>query len=208
MLEHIKRVIPGDRMTVAEFFEYAPEDRKAELINGVLVMPSPALLSHESLQGFLLAVLRIFVRRRGLGVVLGSRTALDMGIEYQAYEPDILFVGRDRQHIVQEHGIMGAPDFIVEILSRGAKSIDRGIKRQVYQEAGVGELWLPDPAGQKTSRFYQRPAPGASMTEVKFEHGVLRSSVIPGFYVRDTWLWPSDDQRPDELTVLRELGVV
>ncbi len=208
MLEHIRRVHPGDRMTVAEFFEYAPEDRKAELINGVLVMPSPALLSHEQLQGFLFTILRIFVNVRQLGVVLGSRTALDMGIEYQAYEPDILFVRHERQAIVQEHGVLGAPDLVVEILSRGSKAIDRGIKRQVYQEAGVQELWLPDPAGGKTSRFYQRRAPDQAMTEVRFEDGVLRSTAVPGFYVRAEWLGPPQGQRPDELSALRELGVL
>ena len=208
MLNHIKRVHPGDRMTVAEFFEEAPEDRKAELIDGALIMPSPALLGHELLQGFLYTLLKFYVASKRLGLVLGSRTALDLGIEYQAYEPDILFVRQERLAIVQEHGVVGPPDLVIEVLSRGTKSLDRGIKRRVYQEAGVAELWLADPAGPQTSRFYQRPTPDGKMDEVKLVDGVLRSTTVPGFYVRQEWLWPPQGQPRDELAALRELGVL
>ncbi|MFN8484379.1 MAG: Uma2 family endonuclease [Anaerolineae bacterium] len=207
MLSRIKRVPAGDRMTVAGFFESAPEDRKAELIDGVLVMPSPASTSHELLQGFLLAVLRIYVHAGGLGAVLGSRTALDLGIEYQAYEPDILFVRRDRADIIHEQGVAGAPDLVIEILSRGTMSVDRTVKRQVYNQAGVGELWLIDPAGARGSRFYQRTA-GGEMAEVALVDGVLRSTTVEGFFVKEEWLWPPEDRQHDELVALRELGVL
>lgn len=147
-----------------------------------------------------------FVRVRGLGEVLGSRTALDLGVEFHAYEPDILFVRAERLDIVQEHGVMGAPDLVVEILSRGSKTVDRGVKRQVYSQAGVGEMWLIDTDGPKGLRFYQR-APGGEMALVAFTDGVLRSSVVPGFFLRADWLCPTG-ARPDELAVLRELGVL
>lgn len=208
MLNRIKRVPAGDRMTVAEFFESAPEDRKAELIDGVLVMPSPASMSHELLQLFLASILSSYVQVRDLGTVLGSRTALDLGIEYQAYEPDILFVRRERAEILQEHGVMGAPDLIIEILSRGTKSVDRTVKRQVYNQAGVGELWLIDPAGVKGSRFYQRRVAGGEMVEVQLVDGVLHSTTVDGFFVRDEWLWPPHGQRRSNVAALRELGVL
>ncbi|MEK7277621.1 MAG: hypothetical protein AAB427_09750, partial [Chloroflexota bacterium] len=67
----LPKVAPGDRMTDDEFFEFAPEDRKAELIGGILVMPSPAFDPHEDRQGFLLTILRSFARHKQLGVVLG-----------------------------------------------------------------------------------------------------------------------------------------
>lgn len=207
MFKPKRPIAPGDRMTVAEFFEFAPADHKAELIDGVLVMPSPALLTHERLQVFLITILSFFVRVHRLGEVLGSRTALDLGVEFHAYEPDILFVRADRLHILHEHGVMGAPDLVVEIMSRGSKTVDRGVKRQVYSQAGVGELWLIDTDGPRGSRFYQR-APTDEMALVDFTGGALRSSVVPGFFLRADWLWPPSGERPDELTVLRELGVL
>jgi hypothetical protein len=35
------RVEIAERMTAEEFFRDAPEDRKAELIDGVMIVPSP-----------------------------------------------------------------------------------------------------------------------------------------------------------------------
>ena len=207
MLNRIKPVPAGDRMTVAEFFESAPEDRKAELIDGVLVILGPAVLSHELLQGFLLVVLGLYVEANDLGYVLGSRTALDLGIEYQAYEPDILFVRREHADIIHEQGVVGAPDLVIEILSRGTMSVDRTVKRQVYNQAGVAELWLIDPAGATGSRFYQR-GPAGEMVEAALVDGSLRSTTVDGFFVRQEWLWPPTGQQRDDLAALRALGVV
>jgi Uma2 family endonuclease len=39
-----------------------------------------------------------------------------------------------------------APDWVCEILSPSTSRIDRGPKRRLYAEAGVGHLWLLDPA--------------------------------------------------------------
>jgi Uma2 family endonuclease len=208
MIEKLRRVAPGDRMTVAEFFAVAPEDRKAELIDGVLVMPTPASTSHERLQRFLLTVLHIFVSCRRLGEVLGSRTAVDLGIEYQVYEPDILFVAAERTYLIQEQGVMGVPDLVVEILSPSTQALDRSVKRHTYAQAGVRELWLVDPEDEAGSRFYQRHDPAGPLVEVVFEGGILHSLAVPGFYLKAEWLWPESGQLPDEVEVLRELGVL
>jgi Uma2 family endonuclease len=203
----IKSAAPGDRMTVEEFFEIAPEDRKAELIDGVLIVYSPATDAHENLLGFLLSVLRLYTHQRNLGEVRGSRTALRLGQEYHAYEPDILFVSRERAEIVREDGVHGAPDLVVEILSPGTRSLDQGVKRHTYALAGVRELWLIDPEGEHLSGFYQRE-PGGALKEVSMSEGVLRSLALPGFFLRAEWLWPPSGRLPDEIEVLRALGVL
>ncbi|OGO39854.1 MAG: hypothetical protein A2Z04_03335 [Chloroflexi bacterium RBG_16_57_9] len=209
MLEaRLRTIAPGDRMTVEEFFEVAPEDRKAELIDGVIVIPSLAHDPHENVQGFIFSVLRIYANSRDIGIVRGSRTALKLGIEYHAYEPDILFVSRERSDIVKEEGVFGAPDLVIEILSRGTKTLDRGLKRWVYAAAGVAELWLIDPDGEKRSRFYQRPSATAELVEVKFVEGVLHSTTVPGFFLRVEWFWTPSGELPNELDVLRALGVI
>jgi Uma2 family endonuclease len=205
--ELIQSAAPGDRMRVEEFFEIAPEDRKAELIEGALIVYSPATDPHENLLGFLLSVLRIYTRQRNLGEVRGSRTALRLGMEYQAYEPDILFVSQDRAEIVKEEGVYGAPDLVVEILSPGTRSLDRGVKRHIYAIAGVKELWLIDPEGEDLSSFYQREL-GGELKEVSMREGILRSLAVPGFFLRAEWLWPPSGRLPDEIEVLRALGVL
>ncbi len=201
----LPKVAPGDRMTDDEFFQFAPEDRKAELIGGVLVVPPPPYDPHEDHQGFLLTILRAFVRHNRLGVALGSRTAAHLQTG-ENYEPDILFVAAARTQIVRREGIFGPPDLVVELLSPGTATLDWGVKRRVYAQSGVRELWMIDPNGLDGSAFFQREESG--LKEVAFEEGVLRSLAVPGFYLRAEWLWPASGELPDEIGVLKELGVL
>lgn len=46
-MQMLSRVEVMERITTADFFRDAPEDRKAELIDGVMIMPSPPLIIHE-----------------------------------------------------------------------------------------------------------------------------------------------------------------
>ena len=181
------RVEIAERMTAEEFLELAPEDRKAELIDGEMVMPSPPLDIHERLFGFLHALLHVYVEQHNLGEVRGSRTPVILASD-QVYEPDILFVARERADIITPRGVMGAPDFVIEILSRGTAAYDRGPKLRGYERAGVKEVWLIDPYGPAGTEFYWlkegRYAPAS------VEEGVLRSVAIPGFAIRVEWLWP------------------
>jgi len=157
----LSRVEVAERMTSEEFFRYAPEDQKAELIDGVMIMHSPPLVIHEKLQGFLYTLLRTYVEESDLGEVLGSRTPVELEVE-QTYEPDILFVARERAGIVESKGVFGAPDLVIEILSAGTVHYDRGSKFRAYERAGVRELWLIDPygpAGRVLPTARQTPRP-------------------------------------------------
>lgn len=184
------RVEIAERMTAEEFFRDAPEDRKAELIDGVMVIFPPALTIHERLRGFLLGLLYIYAEERDLGEVLDSRTAVELAPE-QVPEPDILFVRKERQEIIQEKGVIGAPDFVIEILSASTMRNDRGAKFRAYERAGVRELWLIDPYGPDGTQFFRLQ--GNQFVEVQAdEQGILRSVAIAGFWIDVHGLWPRD----------------
>ncbi len=186
----LTRVEVAERMTSEEFFRYAPEDRKAELIDGVMIMHSPPLVIHERLFRFLFTLLSTYVDNHDLGEVLGSRTPVKLEVD-QTYEPDILFVSKERASIVQDKGIFGAPDLVIEILSAGTVHYDRGPKFRAYERAGVRELWLIDPYGPAGTEFYQ-------LQDTRFVpvmpdgEGILRSIAMPGFWIDVAWLWPGE----------------
>ena len=182
------RVEVAERMTAAEFWEEAPDDRKAELINGVMVMAPPPLDIHEKLFGFLFSLLRDYVEEHDLGEVRGSRSGVELAPD-QVYEPDILFVSRDRLGIVQRHGLVGAPDLVIEILSASTAAYDRGDKLRTYERAGVRELWLIDPYGPAGTEFYHL-VEDRYLPVVPNTQGILRSNAVPGFWIDATWLWP------------------
>lgn len=70
-------------------------------------------------------------------------------------QPDVLVV-LDRAKLVDE-GIRGAPDFVAEVLSEGSAKKDLFEKRDLYEEAGVGEYWVVDPDSGEVFAF-RRPA--------------------------------------------------
>jgi len=204
MIKTLSRVEVAERLTSKEFFRRAPDDRKAELIDGVMLVSPPPLEIHERLQIFLLRLLGEFVELFDLGALRGSRTAVELEAD-QTYEPDILFVARERVEIIKDEGIFGAPDLVIEILSASTASYDRGAKFRAYERAGVRELWLIDPYGPAGTEFYQRES-GDLKPIMPDADGIVPSIVLPGFKLRTAWLWPAEKFITIR-DVLREMGV-
>ena len=60
-------------------------------------------------------------------------------------QPDIFFVRKERSGLVGRMSLCGAPDLIVEILSRDTREKDLRIKRKIYSRFEVKEYWTVDP---------------------------------------------------------------
>ncbi len=186
----LTRVEVAERMSTDEFLRYAPEDQKAELIDGVMTVASPPLDIHERLQIFLIRLLAGYVEQHDLGEIRGSRTPMILADD-QVFEPDILYVARERVGLIEEKGVFGAPELIVEILSAGTAPHDRGPKFRAYERAGVPEVWLIDPHGPLGTEFFHRRE-GRLEPVMPDAEGVLRSVGLPGFAIRVDWLWPKE----------------
>ena len=64
-------------------------------------------------------------------------------------QPDLMVVCD--QGKVDRHGIHGAPDLVIEILSPASTRYDRLVKFNLYQRAGVREYWIVDPSTRTVS---------------------------------------------------------
>lgn len=202
-VETMETAPPG--LTHWDFMRLAPEDQKAELINGALIIMPPPLDIHERLQVFLVMVIGLFVSHFSLGLVRGSRSAVKIS-EHQTYEPDILFIRKGRESIIASREILEAPDLVIEIISGSTAQYDRGVKRENYEKAGVQELWLIDPYGPAGTQFFQRQ--GDRLIEVAPADGIFHSVALAGLRLQVKWLWPDqNDQLPNPIDVLKELGV-
>ena len=190
-----KRV--DERLTFEEFCDFIDEDQKAHLINGVMIMESPASNTHEDLFGFLYTILRLYTSRKKSGIVRGSRTIIRFS-EYSGAEPDVLFVSNANHHIVKSQYIDGPPDMIVEIVSPSTRHLDKGKKRKLYAQFGVKEYWLIDPSRVTAEFFYNHQ--GNWMPLPVDENGIFHSKVLKDFWLRVDWLFA--EEFPDELEVL------
>lgn len=112
-----------------------------ELINNKIVMPPAPSYEHQDVSGELFVQLRTFAASRELGKV--QHAPLDVYLSKEnVFQPDILFIAKDRLHIVQDGKVKGAPDLVVEILSPGTENFDRKEKRDAYERFGVKEYWV------------------------------------------------------------------
>jgi Uma2 family endonuclease len=130
--------------TGMEAFELMPEGTFCQLINDVLIMSPAPTTPHARTQRKIFSVLNNYVEQKQLGEVYF--TPVDVYLNRKnAFQPDIFYISNERKNIVKVRGIEGAPDLVIEILSKGNEKYDLTEKKIVYEQSGVGEYWVVNP---------------------------------------------------------------
>ncbi len=184
----------------AMFDDLVDEDTKAELIDGVMIVHSPASLPHDDVSGFTRTLFRCFVEEKKQGKILGPDSLIQLGIG-RKFAPDLYFL--DKKQIARRlprKQFDGVPRLVLEVLSPSNRVYDLEEKRLVYQEAGVKEIWFVDPDQQEVIVDRKEKNGYRSITRSK---GILHCSVIPGFWLDVTWLW--QEPLPGTLECLRAI---
>lgn len=166
-------------VTVDEFYAQVEDGQKADLIDGVIYMASPDSPRADDLHLLIAGLMRFYVTTRKIGgKAFGSRVAFELN-EHNAPEPDIAFLRRERLHLVKEGRVAGPPDIAVEIACEGSHERDYEIKKGLYENAGVSEYWIIDPAAKHVEFWVLRD--GRYETLTLEDNRWYRSTVIPGF---------------------------
>lgn len=194
---------PGRRMTEEEFVEWVGEKTRAEWVDGEVIVMSPVRGEHDVLVAWPHSVVRPFVRRNALGEVRGPEFTARLGPERRRRLPDLLFVAESRRGILRRNHVEGAPDLTIEIVSPDSVARDWRDKYLDYQAAGVREDWVIDPMSER-AELYRLDDRGIYQP-VEEKDGKVVSAVLPGFYLRPSWLWQG--KHPDEVAALQEMGL-
>jgi Uma2 family endonuclease len=185
----------GDHLSLLEFerrYEARPEIKKAELIDGVVYMPSPARFTeHAQPHGQMITFLGLYSAATP-GVQLGDNATVRLDLETEV-QPDGLLrlepqVG-GRSRVTADHYLEGPPELVLEIAASSA-SYDLHAKLRVYQRSGVEEYiavqvyerridWLRLREG-----VYQPLQPAAL--------GILCSEIFPGLCLNTAAFWAGD----------------
>ena len=181
------------------FDEMVDEDTKAELIDGVMIVHSPASLHHDNIAGFLRTLMRCYTADKGLGIVLGpdGLVRIKKGRRVGA---DLFFLTQDLVPTPLPKEYKGVPDLFVEVLSPSNRDDDLEDKRPLYREAGVKEIWFVDPEEQQIIVDRRR---GRRYITATKSSGRVESTVIKGFWIEADWLWT--DPLPNEMQCLRDI---
>jgi Uma2 family endonuclease len=193
---------PGDRLTRPEFerrYEAMPHLKKAELIEGVVYVPSP--VRHEG-HGRQHAALNCWLGVYGAstpGVEVSDNATVRLDLDNEP-QPDLLLriVSGGQSRVDSDGFIRGAPELVAEIASSSA-AYDLHQKLTVYRRHGVRESIVWRVLEHAIDWFVLRD--GCYERLQAHETGVLRSAVFPGL-----WLDAAPMIRGDMPTVLKVLA--
>ncbi|WKN41216.1 Uma2 family endonuclease [Tunicatimonas pelagia] len=172
------------RITYQEFLNMEiPDDDNYiyELLNGEIVKYSAPESKHQIASANLHLIMGSYVKQKKLGRVLYAPISVFLG-EYSAPRPDLLFVSTKKQEIIQQKGVMGTPDLMIEIVSPGSVVRDRVHKKEIYQQAGVPEYWIVDPK-YLTVEVYELIDSGYALFQDVEGEGTIESKVIEGLKI-------------------------
>jgi Uma2 family endonuclease len=186
-------------VTEEMFDEITDEDTKAELMDGVMIVHSPASIEHDNVGGFIRALMSFYADVKGTGKVLGPDSLIHLAT-CRKFAPDVFFIRQDRVPSPLPKQFEGAPDLVVEVLSPSNRDDDLEDKRPAYHDAGVEEIWFVDTEYQEVIVDCKR---GKKYVEEIVTAGRVTSTTLQGFWMDVAWLWA--EPLPNRMACLQEI---
>ena len=201
--QDIPPLIRGDFLGRDEFlrrWDAMPEIKRAELIRGVVYMPSPVSRVHGVMENNVGTWLGVY-RAATPGVESANNITWLMGDD-EAPQPDVSL------RVLPKYGgqsrpsgrfVAGAPEFLAEVCI-SSTAYDLNQKLEVYQEAGVRE-YLAVLMRERQVRWHLMRDGQFEVVQLP-EDGICRSEGFPGLWLDGAALLAGDLARV--LTVLHQ----
>ncbi len=166
--------------TIADY-EALPEGAPYQLIDGELIMNAAPHWFHQKALSKLYRKMSDFVEKHDLGEIEFSPVDVYLA-EADVYQPDIVFVGKQRRDIIVDGKIKGAPDLVVEVLSPSTGYYDIAHKKSIYESSDVKEYWILD-YQEGVVEVFENVNGEFKQLERRRKKGTVSSKVLPGFSV-------------------------
>ena len=151
-----------------------PDGKRAELIDGKIYYMSPPSRIHQKISMFLSSEISEYIKKNnGDCEVYAAPFAVFLNENDKNYvEPDISVICDLSK--LDEKGCHGAPDWIIEIVSKSSKTRDYMTKLFKYRTAGVREYWIVDSEKNMTTVY--------AFEQDKVEHYDFEEEIPVGIY--------------------------
>ena len=100
-----------------------------------------------------------------------------MKMSFNVVQPDLLVVCDPAK--LDTHGCLGAPDWIIEIISPSTASKDHIVKRELYERFGVNEYWIVQPMDRLVMVYQLTPDGRYGRPAVYSESDVITVGILP-----------------------------
>ena len=159
-----------------------PEGVRAELIDGEIYYMATPTRTHQKIVGEMYLAVAGFVRSHGGACeVYIPPYAVYLNADNSIYlEPDLTVICDPAKS--EDKGCVGAPDWVVEVVSPSTKRMDYLLKLFKYRTAGVREYWIINPEKRIVS-VYSRNDGNESAEMYSFED-VIPSGIYPDLKIR------------------------
>lgn len=162
----MSKIIQLSQLDLNQTYSYADYltwqfDERVELIKGNVMVMSPAPnVQHQRISADLNGLLYNFFKHKKCKFFAApfdvrlydrKKSLLASKEIYTVLQPDLCVICNPE--LLDLQGCNGAPDWIIEIVSKGNSKRDLQIKYQLYQESGVSEYWLVFPNDQIIHQF-------------------------------------------------------
>lgn len=182
LFEHNKQLVVSQISNKKEYtkddYMLLPEGAPYQLIHGKLIFMASAKTNHQIISNNLSLEISIQVKKHKLGEILTA--PMDVHFDKKnIFQPDLLFVSIKRKAIIKDW-IMGAPDFVVEILSKSTEKRDRNQKMQTYGQYEVIEYWIVNLSAENIEVYHNKNKE-MQLVQTAEKNNTIVSKAIDGF---------------------------
>lgn len=171
--------------TYADLATFPDDGLRREIIDGELIVTAAPYVRHQRVLRELVGIFWTHLKAQGGGEMLFAPADVVFS-EINIVEPDLLFVPDDRQEILTEKNLQGAPALVVEVVSD--TRMDRVRKRDLYERFGVPEYWIVDPEADRVE-IYRLAGDGYAKPEILEPGETLTYERLPGLAIDLTQLF-------------------
>jgi Uma2 family endonuclease len=181
---------PADDKKIYTYGDYLhwPEGERRELIEGIPynMIPVPSI-EHQRISGEFFRQISNFLFDTDCEIFAAPfDVRLPEGDEgddeiITVVQPDISVICNPER--LDNRGCRGAPDFIIEILSRATAGKDQIQKVALYEKHGVKEYWLVHPGDRLVTVRLQDNEGRYGIPQIREAKGVLAVQTLPGLEI-------------------------
>jgi len=170
------------KLTYDDYLLFPEDGQRHEILDGEHYVTASPFFQHQLVSSRLHSRVGPWVEARKLGVLLAA--PMDVLLSpHDVAQPDLLFISNERAGIITRANVQGAPDLVVEILSKSTRNRDERLKLERYERFGVREYWLLDP-DRRAAWIYRREGGRLCLAAELFMGDVLTSPLLPGLEIR------------------------
>ncbi len=167
------------RFTYEDYCNLPDDGNQYEIIEGEIYMAPAPIPNHQRISRRILSSLDRFIEKHDMGEMFFSPIDIVFS-NINVVQPDLIYISREKTHIIGSKFIEASPDLVIEILSPGTENKDRNHKQKLYGKFNVPEYWIVSPQG-RTIEQYSLQEGKMTLRNVFTIQDVLTTKLLPGF---------------------------